>query len=233
MAYYHLERCVEAIDRFNRIIDRRPDSEGAQRAQLMIARCQQKLGQYGLALSQLRMIRSSRRLAEIHDEAAYLLGWAYIDLGQWERAAEAFSAISGANRQYYRYERLNARLAQATAIERKSPALAGLLSVVPGLGQLYCGRYRDAAVAFGLNALLTVAAVESFQNDMNALGAMLTLLEIGFYSANIYSGINSAHKFNRSAQQRFSESLRRHLRLDITHTGKEKGVCLRWRVSLP
>ncbi|OPX40309.1 MAG: hypothetical protein B1H13_07790 [Desulfobacteraceae bacterium 4484_190.3] len=62
-------------------------------------------------------------------------------------------------------------------------------------------RFRQAALyrlgAFLVNALFIWAAVESFHNDNNVVGGMLTFLELGWYSGNIYSAVNSAHKYNR------------------------------------
>jgi hypothetical protein len=96
----------------------------------------------------------------------------------------------------------------------KSPRLAGFLSVLPGAGFAYCGRYRDALAAFLLNAGLILAACESFDNDNEALGAVIAFVGAGFYGGNIYGAVSSAHKYNRSSRQRFLEDL--HSRTGVT-----------------
>ena len=44
---------------------------------------------------------------------------------------------------------------------------------------------------------MIIAAWEAFDNDNEALGSLLTLFEIGFYTGNIYSAVNAAHKYNK------------------------------------
>lgn len=89
----------------------------------------------------------------------------------------------------------------------KSPSLAGALSaVVPGAGQLYVGRQRDALVAFLLNGLFIWGAVEAFNDGSVGVGALLATFEIGWYGGNIYTAINGAHKLNRATQENYRNS---------------------------
>jgi hypothetical protein len=89
----------------------------------------------------------------------------------------------------------------------KDPTTAGALSVVPGLGHLYCERYKDGLVAFLLNGLFIAATVEAFHDNQNALGGILGFVELGFYSGTIYSAVNSAHKHNRKLKDDFLQGL--------------------------
>ena len=43
---------------------------------------------------------------------------------------------------------------------------AGILSIIPGTGHLYCGRYKDATLAFILNTAMIYAACEAFDNHL-------------------------------------------------------------------
>ncbi len=88
-------------------------------------------------------------------------------------------------------------LVEAQRLPRKNPALAGIFSIIPGGGYLYCGRYKDALVTFGFNTGLILAARRAFRDDNPALGGVISFIETGFYAGNIYGGISSAHKANR------------------------------------
>lgn len=90
----------------------------------------------------------------------------------------------------------------------KDPAAAGLMAaVLPGLGHAYCERYKDGLVAFLLNGLFIWAAYEAFEEDHSVLGGILTFLELGWYTGNIYSAVNTAHKYNRAVKNEFLRNL--------------------------
>lgn len=144
------------------------------------------------------------------DRLRYRLGWVWIEAGDLDRASQTLEAMQGDPPQA---RGLREALADAGAVERKNPTVAGLLSVVPGLGQVYCGRYRDAVIAFVVNSLFIAATVEAFDNDSEALGVGLGLVGAGFYAGNIYSAVNSAHKYNRNRQQEWFRRLEQRHRI--------------------
>jgi tetratricopeptide (TPR) repeat protein len=95
---------------------------------------------------------------------------------------------------------------KAENLPYKSVTTAGTLAVIlPGAGHWYLGRKQDAIIAFGVNALFAWAAVNSFQQGNNGLGTLLGVIELAWYSGNIYSAVNSAHKFNRKLEVDFLE----------------------------
>ncbi len=89
-------------------------------------------------------------------------------------------------------------------LPRKRPATAGTLAaVVPGAGHLYCGRPRDAAVAFVLNAAFIWGTYEAARREEWALAGVLGAFELGWYSGNVVSAVNAAHKWNRREEGQF------------------------------
>jgi hypothetical protein len=101
-------------------------------------------------------------------------------------------------------QRLASRLQASALPRRRSPVLAGVLSgVVPGAGQLYAGRRRDALVAFLLNALFVLGAVQAFRSGNEATGVILTSVEAGWYAGNIASAASSARRANELALERY------------------------------
>jgi len=146
--------------------------------------------------------------------ALYRLGWTKMGEEQWDEAARLFGKIKGTSPYSRSANELAVASLRGKTLPRKSPKLAGTLAaVLPGLGHAYVGRYKDGGVAFLVNALFIWAAVESFHNDDNVLGGMLCFLELGWYSGNIYSAVNVAHKYNRKIRSDFRKGLKDTLKL--------------------
>lgn len=94
------------------------------------------------------------------------------------------------------------------ALSFKSPELAGIYSaIIPGMGQLYINRPRDAAASFILNGLFIWGIVESFRQDNQPVGITLLVFESGWYAGNIYSAISGAEKHNRSLKDKFMKRI--------------------------
>ena len=86
-------------------------------------------------------------------------------------------------------------------VRTKSPALAGTLSIIPGLGQIYNGSFEAAAISFILNTALAAATYEFFDNDQNAAGAVSSIIFSVTYIGNIISASNGASSINQSRFQ--------------------------------
>ncbi|MEW6489037.1 MAG: tetratricopeptide repeat protein [Thermodesulfobacteriota bacterium] len=106
------------------------------------------------------------------------------------------------------------------ALPRKHPATAGTLAaVLPGAGHLYADRPRDATVSFLLNAAFLWGTYEAVRREQWALAGVLGLFELGWYSGNVVSAVNAAHKWNRREEGQFFRS-------------REEGVLPRWGLLL-
>ena len=93
------------------------------------------------------------------------------------------------------------------SLPRKSPQTAGVLAaVLPGAGHWYLERYQDGLIALTINGLFTWAALSSFQQGNSGLGALLGVIELAWYSGNIYSAVNTAHKINKRQETEFLEN---------------------------
>lgn len=100
------------------------------------------------------------------------------------------------------------RMEEAPRIPRKSPMLAGTLSaLLPGAGQLYIRRPRDAVISFLLNGSLIALAIIAFDNDEPVAGGLISAVEVSWYAGNVYGAVNGAHKFNRTERRRFIDRL--------------------------
>ena len=140
---------------------------------------------------------------ELRNSAAYRLAWIQMQTGKWQEASETFKTVGTASPLFLNAQDLSVKSLGGEQLPYKDPTTAGAMSVVPGLGHIYCERYKDGVVAFLLNGLFIWATIEAFHEDQEVLGAVLGFVELGFYSGTIYSAVNSAHKHNRKLKDDF------------------------------
>jgi tetratricopeptide (TPR) repeat protein len=215
-----------AIARFKTVIRRFEDSPQAIQAAFLETEAWSRQGAYGQALLTLNNLILSTTDADLQDRARFRSTWIHIDRGDWPAARSALRAITPANQTRYRTQTLLADLMAADRIPAKSPALAGGLSILPGLGQLYCERYEDALIALLVNGGLIWASVESFGHELYALGSVIGFVETGFYAGNIYGAVGDAHKYNRRAAQEFKSGLKRRWRVSMLPAPQKDGIGL-------
>jgi len=161
----------------------------------------------------------------------YRLGWMEMHMDKWEEASHYFSMVEDSSFLHRKAQLLAAESLSGKDLPYKSPTEAGVLgAVVPGLGHAYVGRYRDAGVAFLLNALFIWASVEAFQSDLNVLGGILVFLELGWYSGSVYSAVNATHKYNRQLRDDFLGPLHEEIDLNRVATNS-KPIGLVFRIQ--
>ena len=155
------------------------------------------------------------RDVDLKNAALYRLGWTRMRKNKWREASEVFEKVEKDSLFYESSRELAEQSLKGDGLPEKNPTYAGTLAIVPGLGHVYVSRYRDATVSFLVNGLFIWAAVQAFHSDQDVLGGILTFIELGFYSGNIYSAVNAAHKHNRKVQNDFRESLKDRLDLNL------------------
>jgi hypothetical protein len=192
----------------------------------MVSKCYTELNALGFAIINLHNIIAITDDADVKDEANYRIGWIHLEMASWKEAKRYFSKISTQNQNKYRIEKLYAELEKARLIQKKSPQLAGFVSIIPGAGYLYCERYQDALITFLLNGALMVAAYESFDEGHDALGGIISFVGFGFYTANFYGAVSSAHKYNRKKNGQFFKQLENAAKVDLFVDFENKGAGL-------
>ena len=225
MAYYAERHYAEAIRSFSDLIETE-DAGSAYHAQsfFMAAESQLRLGRRLSALTTLHNLATLSDDTDVQDEANYRIGWIYLESADWEKAQSYFQKISHQNHAKYRMADLIKNLGSAGDIHHKSPGVAGTLAILPGGGYLYCNRPRDALISFLLNGGLIYAAYEAFDNEMYALGGVISFVEIGFYSGSIYGSGSSAHKYNRDQDRQFVDRLKENLKFNLSSRPENKGL---------
>ncbi len=178
------------------------------KALLLIGESYYRQGVYEEANLYFRRVQETYPQPDLRDAALYRLGWSHMRALQWKEASGIFRDLDPTSPLYPIAQELAAKSLEGETLPYKSPSTAGVLAAaLPGLGHVYCDRYKDGAVAFLLNGLFTWAAIEAFNKDQNVLGGILAFLELGWYSGNIYSAVNSAHKYNRALKDDYLKNL--------------------------
>ena len=85
---------------------------------------------------------------------------------------------------------------ESRSVPQKSPTLAGVLGVVPGLGSWYADRPKQAIYSFVVVSLFSLAYLEANRSDQPLLAAPFLFLSVSFYAGSIYAGVSSTHDYN-------------------------------------
>jgi tetratricopeptide (TPR) repeat protein len=226
MAHYRMGDYQAAAAVFNRLTDNYQGSPIQNKAFFMLSRSHARQGMIEQAMLDLHNLLAVASNKDVIDRARYELGWLHVDQGRWQQADETFGAITPANQDRLKVSSLKETLSRSGEIPTKNPTTAGVLSIVPGGGQLYTGRYQDALTAFLINAGLIWAAWESFDEDLIGLGSVIAFVGVGFYAGNIYGAISSAHKYNRDRVSEFKNHLNRHRLMPLAVAPVSGGAAL-------
>jgi len=230
LAHFKSKRFSRAVCAFKTLIEKYGRTDLSIKSYLMISESYAESNAFDNAIINLHNLITITGDENIQDEAYYRIGWLYIEMASWEKAKDYFSKISAPNKDTYRLKRLAVALNEEKTIPRKNPGLAGFLSVIPGAGFIYTERYRDALIAFLSNGALMYAAYEAFDNDNDVLGGIITLVEFGFYTGNIYGAVSSAHKYNRTKTGQFIQKLMQNHKVNFSAGFNAKGFCAALRL---
>jgi tetratricopeptide (TPR) repeat protein len=230
-SFLHADDPNLALSQFKQLMETFDPDALAIEAYFMSVECYLQLASTTQAIAQLHNIITLVDTDNVKDRAYHRLVWIYIDLTDWKGARQAIDRISDSGRFRLRVDELDAALAHSSSLARKSPALAGTLSIIPGAGQLYCHRYEDALIALLVNVGLFWSAYDAYDNEQYGLGGLLTFVGLGFYAGNIYGAITDAYKYNHLRMQEYKDRLKLDYLIDSgpTPQASTKGVFLSLR----
>ena len=98
------------------------------------------------------------------------------------------------------------------ADQRKSPGLAGVLSLVlPGTGHLYAGAYQSAAISAVFNGVLGFAAYELWRNGQRGAAGVAGLMFSVTYVGGGLSAAQACRDRNQHAARADEDALKQHL----------------------
>ncbi len=202
----------QAIDTFETLLQRHPQSTFASRAYYQIGVSYFIMEQFADTARFLQETLPRITAARQHAESQQLIGLAYLMQKQWRAAGEVFKALQGAAvesvrhkaAEYHHYAEQGARLPS------RSPFLAGLLSTaLPGAGRLYTGRTSDAIASLIVVGLTGWQAYDGFSRDgiTSVKGWTFGTISGAFYLGNIYGSVIAARVYNRTVANEFLSTL--------------------------
>lgn len=215
-SYYNGKKWDEAIPASDALMQKYPSSSWLAEALILKGLSLQKKKDFSRARDSFRKVRAIAGREALAAEAQWQIARTYLQEEKWKEAAVEFRKIDRNSKLYPKGEHWAKSLDRIDEIPQKSPATAGILAaVLPGAGHFYCGRYRDATIAFFLNGAFIWGMVEAFEHKNYVVGGILTFFELGWYSGNIYSAVSSAHKFNRKMKQEYLKYVEKENRLSL------------------
>jgi len=166
----------------------------------------------GLTTEAEKILTSSGQKTPLSDKdrfkAFYLLGLGYLNELNFKKAAEIFDLIPARSGPGLRAAFLAKECRRADDIRKDSPFIAASLTILlPGLGQLYLGRYTDAAWSAVTTLIPFAAAVAGLWAGSAVLFVPAGLATLAFFGGSIYNALNQAHRGNRSRLKKFSSEL--------------------------
>jgi tetratricopeptide (TPR) repeat protein len=222
MAYLNGGRQEAAMQVFSELADKYLKEEPGRKALLMVAESYSKMEKHHEAQAALEQFLARYPDDERNDAVRLKIGWYSLCQGETEPARERFRACPAGSPRRGQAERLTAAAHAYDALPRKSPLLAGCLSAaLPGAGQVYTGRPRDGLLAFMLSGGLAWAAVEAFDKEQIFAASLFAMLDLSWYTGNIYNAVSNAHKSNRRREQEFLNDVDLKCALGVVQAGRD------------
>ncbi|MFW5700897.1 MAG: membrane protein insertion efficiency factor YidD [Cyclobacteriaceae bacterium] len=154
------------------------------------------LGNYDKALKIYDECLGSSSDTIIYDKSLLMKGLTYAHQKKWNESKQMFSSISDQSMFNYSKKNCLSALSFRENISYKKPFIAGVLSVIPGLGYIYSGHKQTALSSFIINGLLAYATYTSFKNENYGMTALTGLFSFSFYVGNISGSVKSAKRYN-------------------------------------
>ena len=126
--------------------------------------------------------------------ARWVTGWSHLEAWDFAAARKTFASLDTP-----RGRAMHKALGTHLDLPYRSPVLAGVLSIVPGLGHAYLGMWGVAASAFLWNGAFAWGLVETFRGQQWGLFSLLAVLESVWYFGTIYGAVVGAERFDRDA----------------------------------
>lgn len=201
---YQSKEYYRAISEYKRLIHYFPESAYIEKARFNIGKSFMAGGERLAAVKYWKKLLEDPSSSEIETQIRWHLGISYLDMDMEKPYLLRQEYIEQGMEQFRILKQMNPELTplykQWKAMpppSEKSPLLAGMLSaVIPGSGSLYTNRPQEAFYSFFITGMFYLAALEAYREEDKPLATVFGFFSITFYGGNIYTAINSAHKYN-------------------------------------
>ena len=182
------------------------DSEAKSEYQLELAVTLIAAQDYDLARLESIKVMMRSPSTGLYRRSLFLQGVACIYQFKWEEAREVLQA-------YTTDEGLRVLFEDALNMPRKSVGVAKVLSqILPGMGQIYVGNWRDGLNALVLNGALGFLTVDAVLDGHYVDAALWgTFIFWRYYEGNTFRAEQVVEQFNLRAARRMADSLLQRL----------------------
>ena len=204
--------CLKALEEYEKALfeyETKCPNEYKSNSELafQIALIQFKLQNFDQSLSATSVAMESCNDTFCKPKIHMLNGLLYANKYDWKNSMKSYQLLS-AFESHTKIASTNFKLSEsALQIKDKSPAIAGLFSIIPGGGYLYTGHKQTAFSALVVNGLLAYATYTSVKNKNYGMGILTGVFNLSFYVGNIYGATKSAKRFNEKQRKSINSKL--------------------------
>jgi tetratricopeptide (TPR) repeat protein len=213
LAYRSDHKWGEAVDAFRTSILATEDPKVADERRIILATTLIASGNYSLARLELLKVSET----PLRPRSLYFYGIASLYMSDWNEAREAFGEFYSRCAHGRSTDRAKDVEWILVSVEPsyKSPGLARFLSaIVPGLGQMYAGDWRDGLNALVLNSLAIGLIAKAIHRKDYRDAALISSISIRYYTGNIYKAEVDVRKYNKSLDRESAMKILQLVRSD-------------------
>lgn len=190
--------------------DQAADPEVREAAWLLGGRALYGLKLYPAADAHLsEFLGQERRTPLARGWAAYQLAWVRLKAWDFQASLEPLAKVPPGTPWSDAAQAMRAELSRGVTVPYRSPVVAGLLSIVPGLGHFYLGQFGTGVSAMLWNGAFGWGLYETIRAQQWGLTVLLGLFEALWYTGTIFGAVAGAHRFNRDAKLNLLDDLAR------------------------
>lgn len=203
LAYRSEGQWPEAIEALKISVQKTRDDSLAEERRIISGTTLIASGSPSAALLELFKVSQFSRYPTLRSRALFFQGVAYLYLFNWDAAHQAFKESWSNKEQFVEADKVDSLLLTAQKLRYKSVTKAQWFSTfLPGLGQMYAGRFWNGLNALVLNGLTTAWFLSEIlkQDYVDASIVFLGILR-RYYQGNRYHAREFVEQYNRKLEE--------------------------------
>lgn len=198
LAYRAGRNWQPAIDAFKSSVRTANHAETADERRLVLATTLIASGNYSLARLELLRVMEFSEEASLRAKARYFDGIASLYMFDWDAVERAFGGFYSESSEV---RQINPVLLEARQSHRSVGLARFLSTLLPGLGQVYAGDWRDGLNALAINALGIGLLANAIYHKDYTDAALISSISMRYYMGNRYRAGVDVRKHNESADR--------------------------------
>ena len=207
----------KAIDALRESISAAKDLQTADERRIVLATTLIASGNYSLARLELLKVSDFSEDQSLRLKSMYFDGIASLYMLDWDASQETlgkFYSEYDEGRMSRRAKEINTIILKTRNSYRSGELAKSLSTLLPGLGQVYAGDWRDSLNALVLNGLLIGLTANSIYKRDYSDAALISYISLRYYIGNRYQAEMDARKYNESLDRRSAGKILKLIRTD-------------------